>query len=312
VDDRATSSARLRGRLRHLDHGAGADGRRFRYAVRGFDIVAMPFAMTSAFLLRSDLSEAQMRRLAPLLPADTHGTPQVDDQRVISGIVHVLRSGCPWRHAPREHGPPKTLDNRYVRFGDQGCVAAHLRGARGCSWPAFRRCCWMRPMRRRTAARRAGKGEARACHRALGGTYRGRPRWGPRRGGRTSKIDAAANQAGTPIAFHLSGANTLIEAVGEGALVIADRAFDADRFRPPIEACGAVPTIPPRASWRHTRCFSPTHYRSRNAIERMVCQLRDFRSVATQHDRLAAPDLAAIRNRRSPRSHIAATVASWW
>ncbi|WP_337876663.1 transposase, partial [Elioraea sp.] len=50
------------------------------------------------------LSEAQMRRLAPLLPNDTRGKPRVDDRRVISGIVHVLRSGCPWRHAPREYG----------------------------------------------------------------------------------------------------------------------------------------------------------------------------------------------------------------
>jgi len=104
--------------------------------VRGFDIVAMPFAMTSAFVPRSELSEAQMRRLAPLWPADTRGKARVDDRRVMSGIVRVLRSGCPWRHAPREYGPPKTLDNRYVRFGDQGCVAARLRGACSCWWRA--------------------------------------------------------------------------------------------------------------------------------------------------------------------------------
>jgi transposase len=61
------------------------------------------------------LSEAQMRRLAPLLPRDTPGKPRVDDWRVISGIVHGLRSGCPWRHAPRAYGPPKALDNRHVR-----------------------------------------------------------------------------------------------------------------------------------------------------------------------------------------------------
>ncbi len=45
------------------------------------------------------LSEAQMGRLAPLLPTDTRGKPRVDDRRVISGIVQVLRSGCPWRPA---------------------------------------------------------------------------------------------------------------------------------------------------------------------------------------------------------------------
>ena len=42
------------------------------------------------------LTEDQFSRLAPLLPTDTRGKPRVDDRRVISGIVHVLRSGCRW------------------------------------------------------------------------------------------------------------------------------------------------------------------------------------------------------------------------
>jgi transposase len=46
------------------------------------------------------LSEAQMARLTPLLPTDTPGKPWADDRRVISGIVHVLRSGRPRWHAP--------------------------------------------------------------------------------------------------------------------------------------------------------------------------------------------------------------------
>ena len=61
-----------------------------------------------------------MRRLAPLLPSERRGKPRVGDRRVLSGIVHVLRSGCPWRHAPREYGPPKTLYNRYVRWAIKG------------------------------------------------------------------------------------------------------------------------------------------------------------------------------------------------
>ena len=36
------------------------------------------------------LTQAQFSRIAPLLPCDTRGKPQVDDRRVISGIVHVL------------------------------------------------------------------------------------------------------------------------------------------------------------------------------------------------------------------------------
>jgi transposase len=66
------------------------------------------------------LSEAQMARRAPLLPSDTRGKPRVDDRRVISGIVHVLRSGGRWVDAPAVYGPRKTLYNRFVRWGAKG------------------------------------------------------------------------------------------------------------------------------------------------------------------------------------------------
>ncbi len=66
------------------------------------------------------LSDEQFRRLAPLLPSDTRGVPRVDDRRVISGIIHVLQSGCRWKDAPVSYGPHKTLYNRFVRWARKG------------------------------------------------------------------------------------------------------------------------------------------------------------------------------------------------
>ena len=67
------------------------------------------------------LSDEQWARLKPLLPNKPRGVPRVDDRRVVSGIVHVLQSGCRWRDAPRErYGPAKTLYNRHVRWGAKG------------------------------------------------------------------------------------------------------------------------------------------------------------------------------------------------
>ena len=66
------------------------------------------------------LSEEQFARLGPLLPSDTRGVPRVDDRRVISGIIHVLQSGCRWRDAPACYGPYKTLYNRFVRWARKG------------------------------------------------------------------------------------------------------------------------------------------------------------------------------------------------
>jgi transposase len=66
------------------------------------------------------LDERQFARLEPHLPTDTRGKPRVDDRRVISGIVHVLKSGCRWIDAPAVYGPRKTLYNRFVRWSAKG------------------------------------------------------------------------------------------------------------------------------------------------------------------------------------------------
>ncbi len=66
------------------------------------------------------LSKRQFARLEPLLPTDTRGKPRVDDRRVISGIVHVLKSGGRWVDAPPIYGPRKTLYNRFVRWAAKG------------------------------------------------------------------------------------------------------------------------------------------------------------------------------------------------
>jgi transposase len=66
------------------------------------------------------LDEGQFERLAPHLPSDTRGKPRVDDRRVISGIIHVLKSGARWVDAPAVYGPKKTLYNRFVRWAAKG------------------------------------------------------------------------------------------------------------------------------------------------------------------------------------------------
>ena len=66
------------------------------------------------------LNDDQFSRLEPLLPTDTRGKPRVDDRRVISGIIHVLKSGGRWADAPEVYGPRKTLYNRFVRWAAKG------------------------------------------------------------------------------------------------------------------------------------------------------------------------------------------------
>jgi transposase len=65
------------------------------------------------------LSERQMERIEPFFPL-AHGVPRVDDRRVLSGIVYVIRNGLQWKDAPKAYGPHKTLYNRFIRWSRLG------------------------------------------------------------------------------------------------------------------------------------------------------------------------------------------------
>ena len=66
------------------------------------------------------LNDDQWSRIEPYLPTDVRGKERVDDRRVISGILHVLKSGCRWCDCPPEYGPPTTIYNRFVRWAERG------------------------------------------------------------------------------------------------------------------------------------------------------------------------------------------------
>jgi putative transposase len=79
------------------------------------------------------LSHAQMRRIKPYFPL-SHGVPRVDDRRVLSGIIFVIRNGLRWRDAPKDYGPPKTIYNRFIRWSRLGVfnrIFAELAGMAG-------------------------------------------------------------------------------------------------------------------------------------------------------------------------------------
>ena len=49
------------------------------------------------------LSAEQLERIKPFFPR-SHGIPRVDDLKVISGIIYVIKHGLQWKDAPREYG----------------------------------------------------------------------------------------------------------------------------------------------------------------------------------------------------------------
>jgi len=62
------------------------------------------------------LSDTQWAAIEPHLPKNQPGARCVDDRRVISGIIHVLKTGCRWCDRPQEYGPSTTVYNRFNRW----------------------------------------------------------------------------------------------------------------------------------------------------------------------------------------------------
>lgn len=62
------------------------------------------------------LTDRAWAEIEPLLPKNQPGARRVDDRRVISGIIHVLRVGCRWQDCPAIYGPPTTIYNRFNRW----------------------------------------------------------------------------------------------------------------------------------------------------------------------------------------------------
>jgi transposase len=66
------------------------------------------------------LNDEEWSRVEPLLPNGRRGARRVDDRRVVSGIIHMLRSGPHWRDCPPEYGPYTSIYNRFNRRSRQG------------------------------------------------------------------------------------------------------------------------------------------------------------------------------------------------
>jgi transposase len=62
------------------------------------------------------LSDEQWAVMEPFMPRNQPGARRQDDHRIISGIFHVLKTGCRWQDCPSEYGPHTTVYNRFNRW----------------------------------------------------------------------------------------------------------------------------------------------------------------------------------------------------
>jgi transposase len=78
------------------------------------------------------------------------------------------------------------------------------------------------------------------------------------------------------------------------AVVLADAAYDSDRFRHAIAAAGAVAVIPNNPSRARKHRLDPALYKERHLVECCIAKLKQFRRVATRYDKTARSYLAFV------------------
>src|SRR4051794_29717366 len=70
--------------------------------------------------MRYELTEAQWRRLEPLLPKQQRGGVWRDHRTVLNAILWIVSTGAPWRDLPERYGPWQTAYDRFRRWRKNG------------------------------------------------------------------------------------------------------------------------------------------------------------------------------------------------
>lgn len=90
-------------------------------------------------------------------------------------------------------------------------------------------------------------------------------------------------------------AEALLDALGEGDILLADKGYDSDAIRAKAAERKAWANIPPKANRKGTFSFSAWLYRQRNLVERFFNRIKHFRGIATRYDKDPANYLAAVK-----------------
>jgi len=126
---------------------------------------------------------------------------------------------------------------------------------------------------------------------------------GRSRGGLTTKIHALVDANGLPIVLKLTpgqahdgrSAADMLDGLGEGQVLLADRAYDSNALREAMDQRGAWACIKPMPNRKTIPAFSPFLYRYRNLVERFFNKLKHFRAIATRFEKHADNYLALVK-----------------
>lgn len=79
-------------------------------------------------MARGDLTDQEWAMIGPLLPPERGrwARPAGDNRLFLNGMLHVLRTGCPWRDMHERYGKWNSVYVRFRRWAEQGVWDALL------------------------------------------------------------------------------------------------------------------------------------------------------------------------------------------
>ncbi|MFD5463944.1 IS5 family transposase [Kitasatospora sp. NPDC127059] len=279
---------------------------------------------------RGEITDAAWARIEPLLPQrDGAGRPWRDHRQVVNGVLWRLRTGAPWRDLPERYGPWQTVYRRFAQWEKDGTWATLLHEVQvrndavgTVEWTVSIDSTFARAHQHAAGARK--KGISPRTNRNDPAAVARREALGRSRGGLTTKVHLAVDGRGLPLSIVRSTGNTAdctmlpavldairVPRVGTGRprtspdRVVADKAYSSRKIRRLLRRRRIKATIPERRDQIANRArrasrggrppaFDKAAYKGWNVVERCFAKLKQFRSVATRFDKLAAQYKAGV------------------
>lgn len=225
-----------------------------------------------------DASKKIDRETSPYSSNRSGGRPRSDLRKVVEGIVHILRAGCPWRDMPERYGPWSTIYGWFRRWNMEGVWAGILRvlveGAQGKL--RFIDGAYVRVHQDGAPALQHSED---ACV-------------GTSRGGRSSKIHALVDLRGRPLKLIITPGNShdlkaAPELIGNlnQMIIVADKGYDSNQFREMIKEANCSSCIPVKKTAKTVHPMNKGHYKKRHRVENFFGRIKRLRRIATRYEK---------------------------
>ncbi|MCA6092012.1 IS5 family transposase [Streptomyces sp. SCA3-4] len=269
------------------------------------------------------ITDAMWDRIAPLMPADpVRGRRWADHRRTLEAIAWKNRTCSPWRDLPDELGSFHTPHKRLIRWAIDGTWAKILSAVLAAAdadndigWTVSVDSTVVRAHQHAAGARKKG---------VAGGPDPADQALGRSRGGLSTKVHLVADSRARPLALTVSAghagdapafetvmARIRVPRTGSGRprtrpfAVLADRAYSSRAIRGHLRRRGIRAVIPQPADQVGHRLrrgsrggrppgFDSEVYKQRNAVERCINRLKQWRGLAMRTDKLALAYQAAF------------------